>query len=173
MLPSFGEVTNNQYIALLDDLMLHTSISDIFGKYLGIDIGPVTEAGEGVVKIIVTRGGGARGYAHIGVIEELIAQYPQLGDCVIGAQSAISIKDMPDMKPMIKYWIKDYKDKVAIYNHTNLDRVQYICHDKNTRNMNDEERRQLNLIVKSVDGEIELPYSTRMKKIDFSLIEEE
>jgi hypothetical protein len=108
-----------------------------------------------------------------GKIEDLIAKYPELGDCIIGAQEKISLKDMPDMKPMIKYWIKDYKDKVGIYKHSNLDRVQYVCHDKNTRNMNDEERRQLNLIVKSVDGDIELPYSVKMKKIDFSLVEDE
>lgn len=108
-----------------------------------------------------------------GKIEELIAQHPELGDYVIGTQAGIALKDMPDMKPMVKYWIKDYKDKVGAFRHSNLERVQYVCHDKNTRSMNDEERRQLNLIVKSVDGEIELPYSTKMKKIDFSLIEEE
>lgn len=108
-----------------------------------------------------------------GKIEDLLVRYPGLGDEVIGVQNSIDLKGMPGMKPMIKYWIQDYKDKVGIYNHTNLDRVQYICHDKNTRSMNDEERRQLNLVVKSVDGEIELPYSPKMKKIDFSLIQDE
>lgn len=108
-----------------------------------------------------------------GKIEDLIARYPELGDLVIGMQDSISIKDMPDMKPMLKYWIQDYKDKVGIYRHTNMDRVQYICHDRNTRSMNEEERRQLNLVVKSVDGEIELPYSTKTKKIDFTLIQDE
>lgn len=106
-------------------------------------------------------------------IEELIKQHPEIGDTIIGVQDSIVLKDMPNMKPMIKYWIRDYKDKVGIYNHSNLDRVQYVCHDKNTRSMNDEERRQLNLIVKSVDGDIELPYSPKTKKIDFSLIEDE
>lgn len=106
-------------------------------------------------------------------IEDLIKQHPEIGDTIIGVQDSIVLKDMPDMKPMIKYWIRDYKDKVGIYNHSNLDRVQYVCHDKNTRSMNDEERRQLNLIVKSVDGDIELPYSPKTKKIDFSLIEDE
>ena len=108
-----------------------------------------------------------------GKIEELIKQFPEIGDTVIGIQSSITLKDMPDMKPMIKYWIQDYKDKVGIYNHSNLDRVQYVCHDKNTREMNDEERRQLNLVVKSVDKEIDLPYSPQLKRIDFSLIEDE
>ncbi len=108
-----------------------------------------------------------------GKIEDLVARYPELGNYVIGTQAGIALKDMPDMKPMIKYWIKDYKEKIGGYRHSNLDRVQYVCHDKNTRSMNDEERRQLNLVVKSVDGEIELPYSTKMKKIDFSLIEDE
>ena len=108
-----------------------------------------------------------------GNIENLISKYPELGNFVVGTQNSISLKDMPNMKPMIKYWIQDYKNKVGVYNHSNLDRVQYICHDKNTRSMNDEERRQLNLVVKSVDGEIELPYSAKMKRIDFSLITEE
>lgn len=107
-------------------------------------------------------------------IADLIAQHPELGDAIIGMQSSIAVKNMPDMKPMIKYWIQDYQNKVGVYHdHSNLDRVQYVCHDKNTRNMNDEERRQLNLVLKSVDGEIDLPYSAKMKKIDFSLIEEE
>ncbi|MDD3006455.1 MAG: hypothetical protein PHX30_02615 [Candidatus Pacebacteria bacterium] len=109
-----------------------------------------------------------------GKIEDLIRQHPELGDEVIGAQNSIDLKGMSGMKPMIKYWIQDYKDKVGIYNdHSNLDRVQYVCHDKNTRSMNDEERRQLNLIVKSFDGDIDLPYSPKLKKIDFSLIQDE
>jgi len=109
-----------------------------------------------------------------GNIEDLIRQFPDVGTMVIGTQNAISLKGMPDMKPMIKYWIQDYKDKVMVYaDHSNMDRVQYVCHDKNTRNMNDEERRQLNLIAKSVDGETELPYSRKLKKIDFSLIQDE
>lgn len=108
-----------------------------------------------------------------GKIEDLISRYPELGDMVIGLQSSISLKDMPDMKPMLKYWIQDYKDKVGVYRHTNMDRVQYICHDRNTRSMNEEERRQLNLVVKSVDGEVELPYSTKKKKIDFTLVQDE
>lgn len=109
-----------------------------------------------------------------GKIEDLIRQFPDIGTMVIGTQNAISLKGMPDMKPMIKYWIQDYKDKVSVYaDHSNMDRVQYVCHDKNTRSMNDEERRQLNLIAKSVDGDIELPYSQKLKKIDFSLIQDE
>jgi len=114
-----------------------------------------------------------KGAVVYGKIEELIKQFPEIGDTVIGIQNSITLKDMPDMKPMIKYWIQDYKDKVGIYNHSNLDRVQYVCHDKNPREMNDEERRQLNLVVKSVDGEIDLPYSPQLKRIDFSLIAEE
>lgn len=107
-------------------------------------------------------------------IDNLMAQFPELGDMEIGSQKSIVVKNMPiDMKPMIKYWIQDYKDKMGYYKHTNLDRVQYVCHDKNTRSMNEEERRQLNLVLKSADGEAELPYSTKRKKIDFSLVSEE
>jgi hypothetical protein len=107
-------------------------------------------------------------------INKLMANFPESGEMVIGSQKSIAVKDMPvEMKPMIKYWIEDYKQKMGYYNHSNLERVQYVCHDKNTRNMNEEERRELNLILKSADEEIELPYSTKRKKIDFSLIEEE
>lgn len=107
-------------------------------------------------------------------IDNLMAQFPESGEMIIGSQNSISIKNMPiDMKPMVKYWIEDYKQKMGYNTHTNLDRVQYICHDKNTRNMNEEERRQLNLILKSSDGEAQLPYSTKRKKIDFSLVEDE
>jgi hypothetical protein len=106
-------------------------------------------------------------------IENLIKKYPIVGEQQIGNQEAIKLKSMPVlMKPLVKFWLKDYKEKMGYYKHSNLERVQYVYHDKNTKNMNEEERRQLNLILKSVDEEISLPYSTRMKKIDFSKTEE-
>ncbi|MFA7169320.1 MAG: hypothetical protein WC178_00520 [Candidatus Paceibacterota bacterium] len=109
-----------------------------------------------------------------GSIESLMTQFPEAGELVIGTQKSIAIKNMSvEMKPMVKYWLRDYKEKMGYYQHSNLERVQYVCHDKNTRNMNEEERRQLNLILKSFDGEIELPYSTKRKRIDFSLMKEE
>ena len=102
-------------------------------------------------------------------IEELVKEYPIVGEQQIGSQEAIELKSMPvPMKPLIKFWLKDYKEKMGYYRHSNLERVQYVYHDKNTKNMNEEERRQLNLILKSVDEGIFLPYSTRLKKIDFS-----
>ena len=107
-------------------------------------------------------------------IEELIKKYSIVGEQQIGSQEAIELKSMPvPMKPLVKYWLKDYKEKMGYYQHSNLERVQYVYHDKNTKNMNEEERRQLNLILKSVDEGISLPYSTRLKKIDFSKTNEE
>jgi len=107
-------------------------------------------------------------------IEKLMEQYPEVGQMTIGSQTAIAVKNMSvNMKPMIKYWIHDYKEKMGYYQHSNLERVQYVCHDPNTRSMNEEERRQLNLVLKSCDGEAELPLSTRTKKIDFSLVTED
>jgi hypothetical protein len=107
-------------------------------------------------------------------IETLINAYPPAGEMLVGSQKSITVKGMEvEMKPMIKYWISDYKEKTGNYRHTNLERVQYVCHDTNTRSMNDEERRQLNLILKSVDKEIKLPYSTKKGKIDFSLVPED
>lgn len=109
-----------------------------------------------------------------GKISQLLAQFPDLGEQTIGSQQSIEVKNLPvPMKPMIKYWINDYKEKTGYGNHSNLERVQYVCHDKNTRNMNSEERRQLMLILKSADGEVDLPYSPKIKKIDFSLLKEE
>jgi len=102
-------------------------------------------------------------------IKDLIKKFPEVGNQQIGNQKAIILKEMPvPMKPLIKYWIKDYLEKMGHYEHSNIDRVKYVYHDKNTRTMNDEERRQLNLILKSLDEGIVLAYSTRRKKIDFS-----
>ncbi len=107
-------------------------------------------------------------------IENLIKKYPIVGEQQIGSQKAIELKSMPvPMKPLVKYWLKDYKEKMGYYQHSNLERVQYVYHDKNTKNMNEEERRQLNLILKSIDEGISLPYLTRMKKIDFSKTNQE
>lgn len=108
-------------------------------------------------------------------INDLIEKYPAVESQQIGSQESISVvgMDVP-MRPEIKYWIKDYIEKTG-YNisHSNLERVSYIYHDKNTKDMNEEERRQLGLVLKSFDDGIYLPYSTRMKKIDFSKIVEE
>ncbi|MEA1936688.1 MAG: hypothetical protein U9N04_01075 [Patescibacteria group bacterium] len=107
-------------------------------------------------------------------IENLIKKYPKVGKQSIGNQKAIKIKDMSlPMKPLIKYWLRDYQEKMDYVWHSNIDRAHYVYQDKNTKNMNEEERRQLNLVLKSLDEKILLPYSTRLKKIDFSKIGEE
>ena len=102
-------------------------------------------------------------------IGDLIKKFPEVGKQQIGSQKSITIEEMPiPMKPLVKYWISDYLEKMGHFEHSNIDRVKYVYHDKNTRKMNDEERRQLNLILKSLDEGISLSYSTRTKKIDFS-----
>ena len=102
-------------------------------------------------------------------IGDLIKKFPEVGEQQIGSQKSITIEEMPiPMKPLVKYWMSDYLEKMGHFEHSNIDRVKYVYHDKNTRKMNDEERRQLNLVLKSLDEGIALAYSTRMKKIDFS-----
>jgi len=107
-------------------------------------------------------------------ISDLAREYPQVEMQQIGNQESITIKgaDVP-MKPIIKYWIKDYLEKMGYNMHSNLERVQYVYHDKNTKNMNEEERHQLSLVFKSLDEGMSLPYSTKRGKIDFSKVEEE
>ena len=105
-------------------------------------------------------------------IQDLIKKFPEVGEQQIGLQKSIIIETMPiPMKPLIKYWMSDYLEKMGHFEHSNIDRVKYVYHDKNTRKMNNEERRQLNLILKSLDEGIALAYSTRTKKIDFSKTE--
>lgn len=107
-------------------------------------------------------------------IRELVKQYSKVEDQQIGTQESIMVQnsDVP-MKPLVKYWIRDYLEKTGYHEHSNLDRVQYVYHDKNTKSMNEEERRQLGLVLKSLDEELPLPYSTKTGKIDFSKIVEE
>ncbi|MCK5475575.1 MAG: hypothetical protein KAI71_03275 [Candidatus Pacebacteria bacterium] len=106
-------------------------------------------------------------------IEDLLKEFPIVGNQQIGNQKSIKLKSKAIlMRPLVKYWMEDYRIKMGQYRHSNIQRVQYVYHDKNTKNMNEEERRQLNLILKSVDEKIPLPYSTRMEKIDFSKMEE-
>ena len=105
-------------------------------------------------------------------IDDLLKKFPIVGRQQIGSQESIIIKTKSEpMKPLIKFWVEDYKKKMGYYKHSNIERVQYVYHDKNTKNMNQEERRQLNLIFKSVDEKILLPYSTKKKIIDFSRVE--
>ncbi|MFZ2970117.1 MAG: hypothetical protein WA063_03145 [Minisyncoccia bacterium] len=106
-------------------------------------------------------------------IQDLVKNYPAVESQQIGSQPSIVVQGMEgvSMKPVIKFWIKDYLEKMGYHQHSNLDRVSYVYHDKNTKNMNEEERRQLGLVLKSLDEGIELPFSTKKGKIDFGMIE--
>lgn len=109
-----------------------------------------------------------------GGIKELLQQFPAVGEQIIGTQDSINVKNYPvPMKPMIRYWLEDYLQKNNYAQKSNLERIQYVCHDLNTRKMNTEERRQLMVVLKSADGELSLPLLPMRSRIDFSLLGEE
>lgn len=109
-----------------------------------------------------------------GGIKELLQQFPAVGEQIIGTQESIQVKNYPvPMKPMIRYWLEDYLQKNNYAQKSNLERIQYVCHDLNTRKMNTEERKQLMLVLKSADGELELPLLPARSRIDFALLESE
>lgn len=104
-------------------------------------------------------------------LENLLVKYPIVGDQMIGGRD-ITVKGLPTlMRPVIKCWVDDYLRKSDVRFRNNLERIRYVCHDRNTRQMNSEERRQLMLVLKSIDQEVMLPFSVAKGRIDFTLIE--
>jgi len=100
-------------------------------------------------------------------IKSLLKEYTPAGEQEIG-QNSIEVPSVAlPVKPKIKYWIECYKEATGYGWNTNMERVKFIYHDKNTRGMNEEERRQLGLVLKSLDEGTPLTYLVKGKKIDF------
>lgn len=101
-------------------------------------------------------------------IKLLLKEYSLAGEQIIG-QNSIEVPSVAlPVKPKIKYWIECYKEATGYGWNTNMERVKFIYHDKNTRGMNEEERRQLGLVLKSLDEGTPLAYLEKGKRIDFS-----
>jgi len=101
-------------------------------------------------------------------IKTLLKEYTPAGEQEIG-QNSIEVPSVAlPVKPKIKYWIECYKEATGYGWNTNMERVKFIYHNKNTRGMNEEERRQLGLVLKSLDEGTPLTYLVKGKKIDFS-----
>jgi len=105
-------------------------------------------------------------------IKSLLKEYTPAGDQEIG-QNPIEVPSVAlPVKPKIKYWIECYQEATGYGWNTNMERVKFIYHNKNTRGMNEEERRQLGLVLKSLDEETPLVYLEKARRIDFAGIEE-
>jgi len=100
-------------------------------------------------------------------IKTLLKEYSSAGEQEIG-QNPIEVPSITlPVKPKIKYWVECYKEATGYGWNTNMERVKFIYHNKNTRGMNEEERRQLGLVLKSLDEGTPLTYLVKGKKIDF------
>ncbi len=100
-------------------------------------------------------------------IKTLLKNYSASGDQEIG-QNSIDVPSVAlSVKPKIKYWIECYKEATGYGWNTNMERVKFIYHDKNTRGMNEEERRQLGMVLKSLDEGTSLAYLVKARRIDF------
>ena len=101
-------------------------------------------------------------------IKTLLKEYAPAGEQAIGQNSIEAPSVALPVKPKIKYWIECYKEATGYGWNTNMERVKFIYHNKNTRGMNEEERRQLGLVLKSLDEGTPLAYLEKGKRIDFS-----
>ena len=100
-------------------------------------------------------------------IKTLLKEYSSAGEQEIG-QNPIEVPSITlPVKPKIKYWVECYKEATGYGWNTNMERVKFIYHNKNTRGMNEEERRQLGLVLKSLDEGTPLTYLVKGKRIDF------
>lgn len=97
-----------------------------------------------------------------------LKDYPELGEQVITSDK-IKIKYFNDfVRPSIKNWLSDYTANLGYYNHTSMERGNYLFQSENTKNLGFEDRQRLSLILKSFDEGTPLTIDVNAKQILFS-----
>jgi len=100
-------------------------------------------------------------------IKNLLKEFPELWNQLISAQP-IKIADFNEsVRPSVKNWLKDYIQQKGTGHHSIVERSDYLYRNPNAQKLNQENRRNLNNILKSYDENTALPFSLKDEKILF------
>ncbi|MFA7208662.1 MAG: hypothetical protein WC120_00095 [Parcubacteria group bacterium] len=99
---------------------------------------------------------------------EILKQFPEIGEQTI-TSNRIQILSFPEpARPSIKNWLADYTSILGNEPHDSIARGNYLFHEKNTQNLNSDDRNRLAYILKSFDEKTPVTVDKTNKQIVFS-----
>jgi len=104
---------------------------------------------------------------------EILVKYPKVAEQEI-TDGFIEFKDHPDdiFDPSIKNWLRDYVLHLGQVGHTSVDRMNYLFHSENTKNLSSTEREKLGIILKSFDENVPLAIDVENQEVVFDVSSE-
>ena len=106
-------------------------------------------------------------------LNEAIAKYPSILDQIITKKAITSKPFLKSLKPTIKNWIMVYEKVLDVSKHDALERGKFIFSSEATKNISDEEKRRLSLILKSRDEDSNLMINAENGQLVFAVKKEQ
>ncbi|MGK2848501.1 MAG: hypothetical protein ACSLEX_00280 [Minisyncoccota bacterium] len=98
---------------------------------------------------------------------EALSKYEQLGNQLITGER-IKIKSQPEpVRPSLLYWLKYYRDELGVGHHDSVQRGQFLFQSINGKHLSEQERMNMDLILKSVEENLPLTIDTEHQLVLF------
>ena len=103
---------------------------------------------------------------------EILTKFPKVAEQEI-TEGYLEFRDKPDevFDPTIRNWLRDYVLHLGHEQHSNIQRMNYLFHTENTKNLTSTEREKLSIILKSFDENIPLPVDPKNNEVMFDIPE--
>ncbi len=163
---SIARVVRNYYF---DEIELD-DFPQILSKEISLDSNTAEEISQIVIQKIIKDQSQEKEYqaSHESInISETLQEYPEVGEQLITSRH-IRLKIFPEpVRPSIKNWLSDYTFGLGYETHDSMTRGNYLFKSENGRNLSQEDREKLSLILKSYDENIPLVIDTVAKQVLF------
>ncbi len=105
--------------------------------------------------------------------QEALKKYPEFQEQVI-TSNHIKLEKFPQpVRPSIKNWLADYVFNLGHKQRTSLMRGNYLFNNKNTQELNKNDRQKLNYLLKAYDKNELIKINIKLKQLIFPLFKEE
>lgn len=101
------------------------------------------------------------------VILDALAKYPRLNEQVITAARIKVRGEKEAVRGSVRNWLRAYRDAVGVRQHSAMERGQFIFQSENAKNLSQEEREKVSLILKSLDENAPLAIDPPRQEIVF------
>lgn len=103
---------------------------------------------------------------------EILTKFPKVAEQKI-TDGYLEFKNQPGeiFDPTIRNWLQDYIQHLGQERHSNIQRMDFLFHTENTKNLSSTEREKLGIILKSFDENIPLPIDVENNEIVFDISE--
>ena len=84
-------------------------------------------------------------------LNDALKQFPETGERIITSESIKILRFPEPVRPSIKNWLSDYTSTLDRERRDSITRSKYLFQEKNTRDLNSEDRQRLAFILKAFD----------------------